>query len=223
MEKVAASGILAGPVRKPAGHVRLLALASCFLCPAALLAQEVRTPPEAVVAQASFASPDAAVAQARGEPAVRVSVQASALPRLEAQDTGFQAPRVDLALNPFNGRAQGLGAVLGFSSPSTATATQGGLGLQPRAAAVDLGVRWTQGVVDVTAWRRMAGADDAYSMIQMRDPSVYGARVEMNLGSARALPFAIDRGFLGMQLESGARISIKRRNGGPMVYYRTSF
>jgi hypothetical protein len=34
---------------------------------------------------------------------------------------------------------------------------------------------------------------------------------------------AADLGFIGLQLEGGARISIKRKHGGPMVYYRTSF
>jgi hypothetical protein len=219
MEKVAVPGGFAGPARKSVRDFQVLALASCLLCPLAVLAQDA--PPEAVIAQASITSPESILSQARAEAAKRVSVQATALPRLEAQDTGFQAPRIDLSVNPFHGRAQGLGAVVGFSN--TSTPTQGGLGLQQsRNAAVDLGVRWSQGVVDVTAWRRMNGPDDAYSMIQMREP-VYGARVEMNLASAKALPFAIDRGFLGMQLESGARISIKRRNGGPMVYYRSSF
>jgi hypothetical protein len=113
--------------------------------------------------------------------------------------------------------------VLGLASPSAAPQP---LGLQARAA-VDLGVRWTQRLqsqrqIDVTAWRRLTGPDDAYSLIQMRQP-VYGARVEMNLAPASKSGFALDRGFIGMQLEGGARITVKRKDGRPMVYYRTSF
>jgi hypothetical protein len=33
----------------------------------------------------------------------------------------------------------------------------------------------------------------------------------------------MDRGFIGMQLEGGARITIKRKDGRPMVYYRSAF
>jgi len=43
----------------------------------------------------------------------------------------------------------------------------------------------------------------------------------MKLESAK--PFAVEKGFVGLQLESGAKISIRRKNGGPMVYYRNSF
>ena len=38
-----------------------------------------------------------------------------------------------------------------------------------------------------------------------------------------ALASLQDLRFIGLQLEGGARISIKRKYGGPMVYYRTSF
>jgi hypothetical protein len=68
----------------------------------------------------------------------------------------------------------------------------------------------------------MTAADDDYSLAQMREP-VYGARVEMNLAAARKSGFALDRGFLGFQLESGARISVKRKDGRPMIYYRSAF
>jgi hypothetical protein len=69
----------------------------------------------------------------------------------------------------------------------------------------------------------MTTPDDAISMVQMRQPAVYGARVEMNLTAGPRTTFALDRGFVGLQLESGARITIKRKDGRPMVYYRTTF
>jgi hypothetical protein len=162
------------------------------------------------------------LAEARVEPQVRMQVQTSALPRLDAQDAGFQAPRVDVSLFP--SPRTGLGAMLGLSLPRAA-----GPGLQPPApGGVDLGLRWThrllgQQQIDVMAWRRMNAEHDAYTMTLLRDPTVYAARVELNLTPVRKMGLAADRGFLGLQLQSGARISIKRKNGGPMVYYRTSF
>ena len=67
----------------------------------------------------------------------------------------------------------------------------------------------------------MAAEPDAYALVQQQEP-VYGARVEMRLAPAKS-PLLFDRGFVGMQLQSGARISIKRKDGKPMVYYRSSF
>lgn len=166
------------------------------------------------------------VAEARIEqqPA-RLQVQASSLPRLEASDNGFQAPRVDVSLFPPGG-SRGLGAVLGMSTPRTGMQSYG---LNAPATSIDLGVRWSQRLsnqqqIDVTAWRRMSMDQDAYSLIQRQQQPVYGARVELNLAkSSKKAGLAADLGFIGLQLEGGARISIKRKHGGPMVYYRTSF
>lgn len=171
--------------------------------------------------QAQEAKPgDVLVAEARTEQSVRMQVQTSTLPRLDAQDSGFQAPRVDLSLFP--SRSSNLGAVVGVSGFNNRP-TQ--LGLQPAHPSVDLGLRWSQRVqsrqIDITAWRRMNVDDDAYTLAQTHDP-VYGARVELNLSPSKG-PLSLDGGFIGMQLQSGAKISIKRKNGGPMIYYRTSF
>lgn len=161
------------------------------------------------------------VAEAKVEPPMRVQVRASALPRVDALDSGFQAPRVDVALFP-SPRPSGLGAVLGLSTPRPGTH------LQPAAASsVDLGLRWTQRLqgqhlIDVTAWRRMTTEHEAPALAQAREPAVYGARVELNLQAVKKAGLTFDRG-IGLQLESGARISIRRKHGGPMVYYRTSF
>jgi hypothetical protein len=170
---------------------------------------------------------DLLVAEARtDQQPARLQVQASTLPRLEASDSGFQAPRVDVSLFPPGG-ASNIGAVLGMSTPRPGVQSYG---LNPPSTSVDLGVRWSQRLssqqqIDVTAWRRMNNADqDAYSLIQRQQQTVYGARVELNLGATSTKTrLAADLGFIGLQLESGARISIKRKNGGPMVYYRTSF
>lgn len=155
----------------------------------------------------------------RGEQGLRVQVQASSLPRFDAQDSGFQAPRVDLSITPFDRNGNGLGAVFGLASSS------GAAGLQPRLG-VDVGLRWSHLLqsqrIDITAWRRMNVPDDAYTQVIMREP-MYGARVEMNLASAHHAGLAMDLGFIGFQMESGARITIKRKDGRPMVYYRTTF
>ena len=209
MEKAAVTGNLAGS-RWEVSQARCKAvlLAACVACPAVGWADDP-----------GQASAEVLLAEARADqPGVKVQVRTSTLPRLEAQDSGFQAPRIDFSLTPRN--SHGLGAVVGVSGFNSSALP---LGLQPQRPSVDLGLRWSQKQVDVMAWRRMTGPDDAYSLIQMQQP-VYGARVEMNLGGGKKKgPFALDRGLIGLQLESGARISIKRKNGGPMIYYRTSF
>lgn len=158
---------------------------------------------------------------------MRVEVNASALPRFDSQDGGFQAPRLDLTV--LRSEGAGLGLAFGVSNQPSRNATNAmgaaaAPGLRP---AFDLGLTFrhalqNNGRLDITAWRRMDGGDDAYDMIMDRDP-VYGARVEMKLNPAKRTALKIDRGFFGMQMESGARISIKRRNGGPYIYYRNSF
>lgn len=91
---------------------------------------------------------------------------------------------------------------------------------------VDIGLQWRQPLsshqyVDITAWRRVAPAPDALSLIQQQD-TVYGARVEMKLTSPSLKRFISDK-FIGMQLDSGARIGVKRTNGNPTIYYRNQF
>ena len=209
----------AEPVAAFAGTQRKLrivacaASALCVACPAAW-AQEAPRP-----------AGDVVVAQAKVQPAMRLEVQTSTLPRMDAQDAGFQAPRVDVSLFPSHPSRYGLGAVVGMSG-FTARQGQQPIGLQAQRPSFDLGLRWSQRVqgqqVDITAWRRMNNDDDAYSLVQSRQP-VYGARFELNLAAAAKSPFALDRGFIGLQLESGARIALKRKDGRPMIYYRTSF
>lgn len=95
-------------------------------------------------------------------------------------------------------------------------------GAQP----LDLGLRWRQPVaseqhVDVTAWRRTEAPPDAYSLARSREP-VYGARVEMNLKPSKARFVATHR-FIGLQLDSGDRILLRRTDGNATLYYRTRF
>ncbi len=188
---------------------------------AALALGFIAAGPLAWAQEATPSMQDRVVAETRADQGFRMEVNSSTLPRLDAQDSGFQAPRVDLSLSPHN---RGLGVVLGMSNFGLRSAVQpNSFASQP---SMDLGLRWRQMVyskqVDVTAWRRMTTDDDAYSLIQQRQP-MYGARVEMNLGDGNKSRLNAIGGFLGFQLESGAKISVKRKDGRPMVYYRTAF
>ena len=212
MEKVAAAG--AGTtgarweVRTAVGAV----VSVCAACPPVWAQESMQAPAEVLLAQSQV------------DPGVRVRLQTTTLPRLDAQESGFQSSRIELSLFPTAGPS-GLGALLGMTGFTTRQAPQG-LGLQPQRPSIDLGVRWSQRVqsqqVDILAWRRMSADDDAYALVQARQP-VYGARVEMNLSAGRKSGLAADLGFVGLQMEGGARISIKRKNGAPMVYYRSNF
>jgi len=166
---------------------------------------------------------DLIAADVREQARLRIEVNTSTLPRIEAQDTGFQAPRIDVSLLP--PRRSAVGVAFGMSSPQP----RPGAGLLPFGSprtSMDFGVhlRHTvqRGQFDLTAWRRMTSEPDAYTLIQQRQP-VYGARVELSLAPARKSGFSAERGFLGFQLESGAKISVKRKDGRPMVYYRNTF
>lgn len=213
MEKAAEPGTTGARKNKELRIGACAALALCVACPA-VWSQVAGQPVGEVL-----------VAQAQVEPAMRLHVQTSTLPRMDAQDSGFQAPRVDVALFPSRPANYGLGAVVGMSGFAPRHGLQP-IGLQPQRPSFDLGLRWSQRLqnqqVDITAWRRMNTDEDAYSLVQSRQP-VYGARFEMNLAAAARSPLAFDRGFIGFQLESGARISLKRKNGRPMIYYRTTF
>jgi hypothetical protein len=100
-------------------------------------------------------------------------------------------------------------------------------GLAP-SGSVDVGVQWSQPIagrqIDVSAWRRVTPQPrDALSLIQQQQQqsAVYGARVEMKLAPASKKLFA-DK-FIGLQLDSGARIGLKKSNGNPTIYYRNQF
>ena len=155
----------------------------------------------------------------------QLEVSAIALPRFDNTDGSTRSARLDMTLLP--PRRSALGLSLGMTSndaSSLAVATPPRLGLQQ--PSVDLGLHWRHQLdnnyrFDVTAWRRLMPAD-TLTLVQQRDS--YGARVEMKIGSSVPKSgFAMERGFVGLQLESGARITVKRNGGKPMVYYRSKF
>jgi hypothetical protein len=157
-----------------------------------------------------------------GEPArSRLELSTSSLPLFESPDGASRASRVEMVWLP--PRHPTLGLALGLTSTD-------GQGLKApgntSAPALDLGLHWrlsrdSQYRVDVTAWRRMTPYD-AFTLAQHRQPE-YGARFEMQVGAMPASGFVAERGFLGLQLESGARISVRKSHGKPMFYYRTRF
>lgn len=92
----------------------------------------------------------------------------------------------------------------------------------------DVGLQFRQalaggGSIDVTAWRRVQqqpAPPDALSLIEQREP-YYGARVEMRLKPSKGL--VTEFKSLGVQLDNGARIMLRRKNGAPTLYYRSEF
>ena len=157
----------------------------------------------------------------RSRPQLELST--SSLPRFENTDGSNRSSRLDMTWLP--PRRSALGLSLGMSSADS-TALVGPTPLTGLGTNVDLGVHWRYTVdgnnrFDVTAYRRLL-PPDALTMVQTREAS-YGARVEMQVGSSPKSGFAIDRGFVGLQLESGARVTLRRSGGKPMMYYRSKF
>lgn len=194
---------------------------SCFwylpLALAAAAGSAVASAQDEVTAQL-----DASGLPPRVERPARLEVSTSTLPRLDGIENS--SSRVDMTLLAPRRSAVGLAVgVSGMFQPPIAI----GAGLVPTIPpAMDLGVHWRHKLdsnyrIDITAWRRMTQPDAA--TLLHHDQPLYGARVELNLGKERKSGFVADRGFLGLQLESGARISVKRKHGGPMIYYRTKF
>jgi hypothetical protein len=170
-----------------------------------------------VLAQGAMSSPD----ERKGP---QVEVKAITLPRFDNTDNGTHSSRIDMTLLP--PRRSALGLSLGLTSPSGSAAQQGAP-FGGVSTSVDLGVHWRYTPdgnyrIDVTAWRRVT-PPDAITLIHSRD-ATYGARVEMRIGPAPTRTGLVaERGFIGLQLDSGARIVVRRKHGGPMFYYRTKF
>jgi hypothetical protein len=203
------------------GMGRSIAVASWRLGAGALLACM-----PAFAAVAAEPSDEVVVAQALIPPAndtPRMEMSATSLPRFDRLDGAMRSSRIDMTLLPT--QRSTLGPSIAMTSPDM----RGVPGLRPfggGSTSVDLGLHWrytsdSKYRIDVSAWRRMNPVDAA-TLIESREPS-YGARVEMHLASARHSGLVADHGFLGLQLDSGARITLRRSGGRPMVYYRTKF
>ncbi|MBG9387179.1 hypothetical protein [Caenimonas aquaedulcis] len=161
----------------------------------------------------------------RGGPQLEIST--TSLPRFDNVDTGNRTSRIDMTTWSAPQRSA-LGLSLGMTGADTSAPAFASPNRASLSPSLDLGVKWRYTVdgtvrLDVTAYRRIV-PPDALTMVETRDAAQYGARVEMALGSS--LPrsgFVADKGFLGVQLESGARVTLKRSGGKPMMYYRSKF
>jgi hypothetical protein len=154
---------------------------------------------------------------------LQLELSASSTPRFENTDGATRSSRIDMSwMQP---RRSAMGLSLGVRTTEGPPFFASG----PYVAAapvLDVALRWRYTLdsnyrFDVAAWRRLM-PPDALTLVQMRQPS-YGAQFEMQIGSTPATGFVADRGFLGLQLESGARVTLRRSQGRPMVYYRTRF
>lgn len=154
-------------------------------------------------------------------PRSQFEISTSSLPRFDAESQA-RSSRIDMTLLPPGRSAMGLSLGLAdFDRPVFP-----GLAPYPNLGPnMHIGLHWRYTTdsnyrVDVTAWRRMA-IPDAIDLVQSRQPS-YGARMEMQLPAPHN-GFVAEKGFLGLQLDDGGRVTLRRRSGGPMIYYRNNF
>lgn len=95
--------------------------------------------------------------------------------------------------------------------------------------AYDLGLRWRSRLeqrvhLDVQAWARTPQpAFDAMAMIWSREPASVGTRLEVQWKASRTRGVVPEFGAIGVQLQGDAKLLLRARHGGPMVYYRTKF
>jgi hypothetical protein len=180
----------------------------------------------AACAMLLFACDAMAAVTERGAPQPDATFVAGDFPRPALEVTTSNTPRFDnVEATVLPQQRSGLGVSMGvttFNAPAVGFYPPGTLG-----RSLDLGVHWRYTLenstrLDVTAYRRMPESD-TISLIESRDPS-YGARVEMSLGSDKLRKgFVHEKAFIGLQLEGAARVTLKRGNGGPMLYYRNTF
>lgn len=121
------------------------------------------------------------------------------------------------------------GLSLGLSAPAAGAVPLAAEAAAP--ASLDLGVRWRSRLesgrqLDISAWARSpqgAQTPDALGMIrQARQPS-YGTRLEVQWATAKTGGLTPEFGAVGVQLQSGSRLVLRARKGGPMLYYRAKF
>jgi hypothetical protein len=171
----------------------------------------------------SSLSPPSTVSSPDDGRRMQLELSTSSLPRFDNVDGSSRSSRIDMTWLP--PRRSALGLSLGMTSSQGAAFPAPGpfVGAAP---SVDLGLHWrytsdTSYRIDVTAWRRLV-PPDALTLVHTRQPG-YGARVEMQLSTLPKSGFVADRGFVGLQLEGGARVTLRRSGGKPMIYYRTKF
>ncbi len=211
-----------------AKHRRPARLAQACLCAGLLagVASALAAEPADWASQSASFTPVPLAAPGGASPAAgsTIEISSSNLPRFDNADGSNRTQqRLDMALlSP--GRSS-FGVTMGLTglSPARPGFTPGAADSLP---GVNVGLQWRYVLdgnrrVDITAWREMGRPNDALAMVQSREAG-YGARVEMQLAGSRS-PLVAERGFVGVQLDGGAKITLKRSGGRPMVYYRNQF
>lgn len=120
-------------------------------------------------------------------------------------------------------RSEGLGLVMGTTGSVSRTVPGFNPNSLPR---LDLGLQWRYTLdgnyhFNIAAWRQGVNTDTP-GLALPREP-VYGARVEMQLFGGSRSGFVADYGFIGLQFETGTRLMLRRKDGVPTLYLRTSF
>jgi hypothetical protein len=121
-----------------------------------------------------------------------------------------------------------VGLALGVDTPRSPWADGRNGNGNGNISTVDLGVRWrsapvNQRRIDIAAFRQVNQPQDAYSMVNSAGQPMYSARVEMQFQSARFGGLTPELGAIGMQLNSGGKVVLRTKRGGPMLYYRAKF
>lgn len=189
-----------------------LALAVALSCEARAEEPE----PEPAVAAAAAVSA-AAARGAEGDVAValaRPAIGSSATPYL----TGAiepSAPALQLRWWVRRGAADvGIGLGLG---PSLDTSSPGLAGPMVARPGLSLGWRGARGHTLLYADAGPLAAPLSGA------PGAIGARVGVEWAPAKALPMGLDKGLLGVRLDSGYRLSVRPRRGGLAFYVRGQF
>lgn len=97
--------------------------------------------------------------------------------------------------------------------------------------ALSVGFRWRTSLgdsdrqLDVTSWRRLSASpavlDPLTGTSQSVDPAQYVTRIELQFAKPKSM--AAELGAIGMQLDGDAKLSLRVKHGGPMLYYRRTF
>jgi hypothetical protein len=171
--------------------------------------------------ESAFETATAVPVETDGGP--RLEISGATVPRLDSVDGPFSMKRVDFTTWPRSESRSMLGMSLGLSVPP-------GSPLDPRSTqSLDVGLRWRSTLdstrrIDISAWRRVTPVPDAISLINSSSRAgLYGTRVEMQFTSGSSRGFVPELGAIGLQLDGGARLSLRAKHGQPMLYYRAKF
>ncbi|KAF1046958.1 MAG: hypothetical protein GAK38_02175 [Xylophilus sp.] len=171
---------------------------------------------------------------ALSEQAPRRPAEGSQAMRDAAASGSLASTRIELSGWTADARQHGVGVAMGVTSPA-AGADAATLHYRRVEPALDLGLRWRSAPasghrIDIAAWRRLHPEPDAYTLVHTRGSAfgdsgatTYSARVETQFSRARGRGIAPELGAVGFQMNSGAKLVLRSKRGGPMVYYRSTF